>query len=88
MANNKNFFGSFSTQAKKRRYRAAMAKLPRVRLAHLPTPLDDCQRAAKELNINKLYIKREDCTGLAFGGNKVQHHNQIIHGKLLQLVQN
>ena len=74
MASNKNFFGFFRAQAKKRRYRAAMAKLPRVKLAHLPTPLDDCQRAAKELNIERLYIKREDCTGLAFGGNKVRQH--------------
>ena len=84
MASNKNFFGFFSAQAKKRRYRAAMAKLPRVKLAHLPTPLDDCQRAAKELNIERLYIKREDCTGLAFGGNKVRQHEYVL-GKAISV---
>jgi 1-aminocyclopropane-1-carboxylate deaminase/D-cysteine desulfhydrase-like pyridoxal-dependent ACC family enzyme len=79
-----NYFGSFSTQAKKRRYRAAMAKLPRVKLAHLPTPLDECPRSAKELNISKLYIKREDCTGLAFGGNKVRQHEYVL-GKAISV---
>jgi len=79
-----NYFGSLSTHVKKRRFRAAMGKLPRVKLAHLPTPLDDCPRSAKELKIDKLYIKREDCTGLAFGGNKVRQHEYVL-GKAISV---
>lgn len=79
-----NYFGSLGTHMKKRRFRAAMGKLPRVKLAHLPTPLDDCPRSAKELKIDKLYIKREDCTGLAFGGNKVRQHEYVL-GKAISV---
>jgi len=79
-----HYFGSFIIQSRKRRARGAMGKLPRVKLAHLPTPLDDCPRSAQELNINKLYIKREDCTGLAFGGNKVRQHEYVL-GKAISV---
>jgi L-cysteate sulfo-lyase len=48
--------------------RGLTARVPRVRLAHLPTPLDAAPRLSSELGIN-LSIKREDCAGLAFGGN-------------------
>jgi len=51
---------------------ARLAQLPRFRLAHLPTPLDDCPRLAQELGIARLLLKRDDATGLAFGGNKVR----------------
>lgn len=44
---------------------------PRVRLGHAPTPLDHARTLGKELGID-LYVKRDDCTGLAFGGNKVR----------------
>ena len=50
---------------------AALDAIPRVRLGHAPTPLDEAPRLGRELGIN-LYIKRDDCTGLAFGGNKVR----------------
>ena len=46
---------------------------PRVRLAHLPTPLDPCPRLAEAIGVQALYIKRDDLTGLAFGGNKTRH---------------
>ena len=46
--------------------------LPRVSLAHLPTPLDFCPRLSKELGGPNIYIKRDDLTGLAFGGNKTR----------------
>ncbi len=45
----------------------------RVRLAHLPTPLDFCPRLSEALGGPKIYIKRDDMTGLAFGGNKTRH---------------
>jgi 1-aminocyclopropane-1-carboxylate deaminase/D-cysteine desulfhydrase-like pyridoxal-dependent ACC family enzyme len=47
-------------------------KIPKVNLAILPTPLEYLSNLSKELEIN-LYIKRDDCTALAFGGNKTRH---------------
>ena len=44
--------------------------LPRVRIVNLPTPLEKMPRLTSALNGPQLWIKREDCTGLAFGGNK------------------
>ena len=49
----------------------ALDLFPRVRLGHSPTPLDQAPALGGELGID-LYIKRDDCTGLAFGGNKVR----------------
>ena len=48
-----------------------LADFPRVRLGHAPTPLDDAPRLGDALGI-ELRIKRDDCTGLAFGGNKIR----------------
>ncbi len=48
-----------------------LARLPRVRLAHLPTPLEPLPRLSEALGI-ELWIKRDDCTGLAGGGNKTR----------------
>jgi L-cysteate sulfo-lyase len=45
-------------------------KLPRVRLARLPTPLEEMPRLSDVLGGPKLWIKRDDLTGIAFGGNK------------------
>ena len=52
-------------------------EIPRVNFAFLPTPLDFLPNMSKELGIN-LYIKRDDCTGLAFGGNKTRHLEFIM----------
>jgi D-cysteine desulfhydrase family pyridoxal phosphate-dependent enzyme len=51
---------------------ARLAALPRVRLAHLPTPLDHCPRLSAALGGPDIWIKRDDLTGLAFGGNKTR----------------
>lgn len=48
-----------------------LARFPRVRLAHLPTPLEPLPRLSEELGV-ELWIKRDDCTGLAGGGNKTR----------------
>ncbi|MGB4136674.1 MAG: D-cysteine desulfhydrase family protein [Microbacterium sp.] len=58
--------------------RAKLAELPRTRLASLPTPLDDCPRLSADLAGVRVYIKRDDLTGLAFGGNKVRQHEFIL----------
>jgi D-cysteine desulfhydrase family pyridoxal phosphate-dependent enzyme len=46
--------------------------LPRVHFAHLPTPIEDLPRLSKFLGGPQIYIKRDDQTGLAFGGNKTR----------------
>jgi D-cysteine desulfhydrase family pyridoxal phosphate-dependent enzyme len=51
---------------------ARIDALPRVRLAHLPTPLDHCPRLSAALGGPDIWIKRDDLTGLAFGGNKTR----------------
>ena len=50
---------------------AGIARFPRARLGHAPTPVDAAPNLGGALGIG-LYIKRDDCTGLAFGGNKVR----------------
>ncbi len=52
--------------------RVQINRLPRVFLGHLPTPLDFCPRLTEALGGPRIYIKRDDCTGLAFGGNKTR----------------
>lgn len=53
--------------------RARLATLPRVPLALYPTPLHEAPRLAKAIGIERLFIKRDDLTGLAFGGNKTRN---------------
>ena len=48
-----------------------IARFPRARLGHAPTPIDPAPNLGAALGIG-LWIKRDDCTGLAFGGNKVR----------------
>jgi D-cysteine desulfhydrase family pyridoxal phosphate-dependent enzyme len=49
-----------------------LKQLPRVSLAHLPTPIDELPRLSKELGGPRLLVKRDDQTGLAGGGNKTR----------------
>jgi len=46
--------------------------LPRVRLANLPTPLQELPNLTKALKGPRIFVKRDDLTGLAFGGNKTR----------------
>src|SRR5919201_1868015 len=52
--------------------RAALSRLPRIPLAHLPTPLERMSRLSAALGDVELWIKRDDATGLALGGNKTR----------------
>ncbi len=63
--------------------RQQAARLPRVSLGHLPTPLEELHRFAKRLEGPRLFMKRDDCTGLLFGGNKTRH-NEFLLGKALK----
>jgi D-cysteine desulfhydrase family pyridoxal phosphate-dependent enzyme len=49
-----------------------MNSLPRISLAHLPTPLDELVHLSKVLGGPRLLMKRDDQTGFAMGGNKVR----------------
>ena len=50
-----------------------ISKIKRIHFANLPTPLEKCDNLSKHLKVNEIFIKRDDLTGLAFGGNKVRH---------------
>jgi len=50
---------------------AALARYPRMAMAHLPTKIEWMGNLGAELGID-LWVKRDDCTGIGFGGNKVR----------------
>lgn len=47
-------------------------KYPRAKLAHVPTPIEPLPRLSEKLGGPNIWVKRDDCTGLAFGGNKAR----------------
>lgn len=49
-----------------------LSRFPRLHFAHLPTPLEPLTRLTELLGGPNLWIKRDDCTGLAGGGNKTR----------------
>jgi 1-aminocyclopropane-1-carboxylate deaminase/D-cysteine desulfhydrase-like pyridoxal-dependent ACC family enzyme len=58
--------------------RKCTASLPRVDLAHLPTPLEEVPRFADAVGAARVFVKRDDCTGLLFGGNKTRHNELLM----------
>ncbi len=48
-----------------------MKAIPRIRFANLPTPIEKLPRLSAELGLS-LLVKRDDLTGIAFGGNKIR----------------
>jgi 1-aminocyclopropane-1-carboxylate deaminase len=57
---------------RQRRLHRALAAAPRVTLACLPTPIHPLHRLTAELGGPEIWIKRDDLTGLAGGGNKTR----------------
>jgi D-cysteine desulfhydrase family pyridoxal phosphate-dependent enzyme len=53
--------------------------VPRLRLAHLPTPLEFAPRLGAALGLPHLLVKRDDCTGLALGGNKARKLEYLLY---------
>ena len=47
-------------------------KFERIKLGHFPTPIEYLKNITDHLNGPQIYIKRDDCTGLATGGNKTR----------------
>ncbi|MFQ6053788.1 MAG: D-cysteine desulfhydrase family protein [Candidatus Bathyarchaeia archaeon] len=56
--------------------------LPRVRLADLPTPLQELPNLSKSLGGPRIFVKRDDMTGLAFGGNKTRKLEYLMVDEL------
>jgi len=66
-----------------------LARFDRYRLAHLPTPLEPLERITATLRqeyprVPNLWIKRDDCTGLATGGNKTRKLEFLVGEALRQ----
>jgi L-cysteate sulfo-lyase len=59
-------------------------KLPRVSIAHLPTPLEPLPRLTAQLGGPELWVKRDDQTGLATGGNKARKLEFLVADALAQ----
>ncbi|HET7056651.1 MAG TPA: D-cysteine desulfhydrase family protein [Thermomicrobiales bacterium] len=63
-------------------------RLPRFPLANLPTPLQEASRLREALGgpakCPRILIKRDDLTGLAFGGNKVRKLEMLVGDALVR----
>jgi D-cysteine desulfhydrase family pyridoxal phosphate-dependent enzyme len=62
----------------------SLDQLPRTRLQHAPTPLEHLPRLTAALGGPQLWVKRDDCTGLALGGNKVRKLEFLLGEALVQ----
>lgn len=58
--------------------------IPRHRFALLPTAVESLPRLSKELEGIRLLVKRDDQTGLAFGGNKTRKLEFLLGEALAQ----
>jgi D-cysteine desulfhydrase family pyridoxal phosphate-dependent enzyme len=55
-----------------------MIQIPRIRIANLPTPVETLPRLSSHLRGPSLLVKRDDLTGLAFGGNKTRKLEYLL----------
>ena len=53
-------------------------KFQRIKLGHFPTPIEHLKNITKYLDGPNIFIKRDDCTGLATGGNKTRKLEFLI----------
>jgi len=58
--------------------RSRLSRLPRVPVGLLPTPLQECPRLSEALGGPRILVKRDDMTGLAFGGNKTRRLDFVM----------
>ena len=61
-----------------------IARFPRVRLGHFPTPLEPLDNLSRLLGGPRLWVKRDDCTGLSTGGNKTRKLEFLMADALAQ----
>ena len=62
----------------KQTLKSKLADLHPIQLGHLNTPLDPLPRLSKALGGPEMWVKRDDLTGLATGGNKVRKLNFVL----------
>lgn len=55
-----------------------LSRFSHTELAHLPTCLEPLNNLSAELGGPKIWIKRDDCTGLATGGNKTRKLEYLV----------
>lgn len=58
--------------------KVSLSAIPRIRIANLPTPVEKLTRLATKIGVRELWIKRDDLTGLAFGGNKTRKLEYLL----------
>ena len=61
-----------------------MQEIPRLHFAHLPTPVEELPRLTAHLGGPRILVKRDDQTGLAFGGNKTRKLEFLVAEALEQ----
>jgi D-cysteine desulfhydrase family pyridoxal phosphate-dependent enzyme len=61
-----------------------MKKLPRIPIAQLPTPVEYLPNLTRTCGGSKIYVKRDDQTGLALGGNKARKLEYLLADALTQ----
>ena len=65
-----------------------MDRFPKISLGHLPTPLEPMDNLRRALGGGpRLFVKRDDCTGLATGGNKTRKLEYLMGEALEQSAQ-
>jgi D-cysteine desulfhydrase len=61
-----------------------MKEIDRLQFAHLPTRIEELPRLSEHLNGPRIFVKRDDQTGLAFGGNKTRKLEFLVAEALAQ----
>ena len=60
------------------------SQFPWVPLGHWPTPLEPCDRLRDAIGGPRVWLKRDDCSGLAGGGNKTRKLEYLIGAALAE----
>ena len=63
---------------------SSLERFQRLGLAHLPTPFEPMKRLSAHLGGPRLWVKRDDCTGLGLGGNKLRKLDYVLKQALEQ----
>ena len=61
-----------------------LTRFPRVSLARLPTPIEPLPRLSAHMGGPRLFVKRDDLTGLGLGGNKLRKLEFLLGEALAQ----
>jgi D-cysteine desulfhydrase family pyridoxal phosphate-dependent enzyme len=61
-----------------------LTSIPKVDIAHLPTPLEPAPNLTEALGGPEIWVKRDDLTGLALGGNKARKLEYLVADALEQ----